>query len=60
MHVLRQLATKLGPDWKVVVTVRKRKWLITEQAIVSEAGHVSPFVQTAEQVSRSNTNPLRG
>jgi hypothetical protein len=39
---------RLGSDWKVVAAVGGQTWLITERAILSEAGVVTPFVdQTA-------------
>jgi hypothetical protein len=48
ISLLRQAAMKLGSEWKVVAAVGRQTWLITERAILSEAGEVTPFVdQTA-------------
>jgi hypothetical protein len=44
IHMLRQFAIKLGSEWKVVVWVERRKWLVTPQAIFSEAGDATPFL----------------
>jgi hypothetical protein len=44
LGMLRQFAIKLGADWKVVVMIGKRKWLVTDRAILSEAGDATPLV----------------
>jgi len=41
---LRQAARKVGAGWKVFVAVGQRSWLITEHAILSDSGEVTPFV----------------
>jgi hypothetical protein len=43
INLLRLLAMRLGPGWKVFAAVEQRTWLVTEHAILSDAGEVTPF-----------------
>jgi hypothetical protein len=43
INLLRLLAMRLGPGWKVFAAVEQRTWLVTEHAIMSDAGEVTPF-----------------
>jgi hypothetical protein len=40
---LRQAAKRLAAGWRVVAAVGPRSWLITEGAILSDSGEVTPF-----------------
>ena len=44
LGMLRQFAIRMAADWKVVVMVGTRKWLVTERAVLSEAGDAMPLV----------------
>ena len=44
ISALRQAAGKLDAGWKVYAAVGSRSWLITRQAILSDRGEVTPFV----------------
>jgi uncharacterized protein len=44
LDLLRQLAMTIGSGWRVIAAVDKRTWLITERAILSESGEVTPLV----------------
>ena len=43
ISALRQAASKVDAGWKVYAAVGRRSWLITEQAILSDSGDVTPF-----------------
>jgi hypothetical protein len=43
MSVLRDAATKLPSDWRVVARVGNQSWLVTAHAILSETGQVARF-----------------
>jgi hypothetical protein len=47
IRVLREAATKVARDWKVVAAVGPRTWLITGHAILSDAGEVTPLTDRA-------------
>jgi hypothetical protein len=40
---LRTAAMKVDPGWRVFAAVGKQSWLITERAILSDKGDVTPF-----------------
>jgi hypothetical protein len=44
INFLRQAAAMLGSDWRVYAAVKGQRWLVTQDAIVSEAGEVTSFV----------------
>jgi hypothetical protein len=47
ISVLREAATKVAREWKVVAAVGRRTWLITGHAILSDTGEVTPFAERA-------------
>jgi hypothetical protein len=44
INFLRSLAMRIAPGWRVVAAVEKRTWLITERAILSDTGEVTPLI----------------
>jgi hypothetical protein len=52
MNVLRQFATKLDSEWRVVATDGKRSWLVTSHGIVTETGETIPFARGTVNLAR--------